>query len=1053
MRNTPSRWTAAVVLLVLACTERESPTAATPMRSGAPPALAITNPACTVRWAAGVNGNWTDASKWNPVGVPGATSSVCINAAGTYQVTLDPVVDATPVDIVSLDVGGAGANATLRFGGVDVAMNVAQGIVVVAGATVDLRTSGGSVITASGGVMNSGTFTAVAPCGGCGAGNAVNADFDNRGTLSAVSALLLGKVNASYVNTGTITFGNGGGITIPSAAGNPTFVQNAGVISSGIYNFARLTMASGTFTMNGGEAQLRTPANQIPIVVLDGASLVIGAGATGNTALAIRVGVTATPTVTGDIPALTQLWVAGSTSGQSGTVSFMGNPVNFGTIRPQKFFDGLGGDITLGGAGSLRNAGIIDQSRNSGALPTIQYLIELTNDGTMTVTTSHATLGKAAGQYVNNGLIDMGPASSVFILRVPATSTLHHSATGSVIGGTLSIDGGRVFGDGPLNTKVAATNGGVYDPGLSTAVVDVANFVPTTSGVLRVEIGGPVPGAQYDRVNVTGPAVLQGRLDVAVVGGPSAGFCGLRYDVLTHRSGGSAGNFSSYSGLILTPNFWLRPVHQVVSAPAVSTVTLVGFDPTQKVCVGPSAVAVAEGGSSVQYSVVLDHAPTATVTVSASPDAQLSVTPAFLTFNASNWQVPQSFTLIAVDDIAPEGPHTGTVTHAVATTDASFAGFVPGSVTANITDNDINLPPIAGNDAASTSEDIAVVVPVLVNDSDPELATLTVTGATSGSSGTTVVNVNNTVTYTPAADFNGQDIFTYTLSDGVNTSTGTVTVTIAPVNDAPTAANDQATTTAGVPVVISVLANDADIDGDPLTISQVGTPANGTATITGNGQTVTYASSAGFSGQEVFGYTVSDGQGGTATASVTVTVSAAANLPPMAAFTQTCAPQLCTLDASSSTDDQGIVSYQWSAGASGRPNKTGVIINRQYAVNGAPNTWQETLTVTDAQGLSHSVTQTVTIPPTGIDLPPVADFTIACTSNPRRCVLDGSVSTDDIGIVSWRWSAATTGRPAKTGRVIQRSYSMHNPNTWQETLTVTDRSGQTSSITKTVTVP
>ena len=1051
MRHPHPSWTAAIMLLVLACGDSDTPTATLATHGTPTGQLDITNPPCTVRWASAVSGNWTDATKWNPAVAPSAASNVCIDAVGSYIVTLDPVVDATPVDIASLDLGAAGASPTLRLAGTDVALNVAQGIVVAAGATMELRAFGASALTATGGVMNTGTFSTLALCGNCGTGNVVNADFDNRGTLLAGTPLALAKVNASYVNTGTITIGNGS-ITIPSSAGNPTFVQNAGLIDAGTSTQARITMAAGTFTMNGGETQLRM-FNPIPIVVLDGASLVLGAGATSATALAIRVGSSATPTVTGDIPALTQLWVAGSINGLPGTVDFIGSPVNFGTIRPQKFFDaGTGGDITLGGSGRLRNAGTIDHSRNGGASPDIRYTLEVTNDGTMNLLTTNATFAKVSGQYVNNGVISLGVSSSVFILRIPSTAALHNSTSGTITGGTLSIDGGRVFGDGPLNTSVHAINSGVYDPGLSTAIVNVDRFNPGPSGILRVEIGGPIPGAQHDRVNVTGSATLDGQLDVVAVGG-QAGFCGQRFDVLTHSSGGSAGNFSSYSGLVVAPNRWLRPVHLAVFPPAVSRVALVGYDPTQKACVGPSAVAVAEGGASVQYSVVLDHAPTATVTVAASPDAQVSVTPASLVFNAGNWQVPQSFSLSAIDDLLPEGPHTGVVSHTLSTTDASFAGFVPGSVTATIADNDVNLPPTAGNDAASTNEDIAVIVPVLANDSDPEGATLVVTAVSGAVAGTTqITGGGTTVTYTPAANVNGQDSFTYTVSDGTSTSNATVTITVIPVNDAPSASDDQASATSGQGVVINVLANDADIDGNALTITQAGPPANGTVIIAGNGQSVTYTSSAGFSGQESFGYTVSDGQGGTASATVIVTVTGAPNQAPVAAFTQACTPRSCRLDASASTDDHGIVSYQWSAGSSGRPAATGITVNRRFSTSW-PNSWQETLTVTDAQGLSHSVTQTVTIPTSGPDLPPVADFTITCTATPRRCVLDASISTDDHGIVSYAWSAGSSGRPAASGQVVRRAYSKHYPNTWQETLTVTDASGQTSSITKTVTVP
>ncbi|OOC11734.1 hypothetical protein BM451_20070, partial [Dickeya dadantii] len=77
-----------------------------------------------------------------------------------------------------------------------------------------------------------------------------------------------------------------------------------------------------------------------------------------------------------------------------------------------------------------------------------------------------------------------------------------------------------------------------------------------------------------------------------------------------------------------------------------------------------------------------------------------------------------------------------------------------------------------------------------------------------------------TLTYTPNANFNGSDTISYTVSDGHGgTATATVAVTITPVNDAPVAANDSATTAEDTPVTVNVLSNDSDVDGDSLTVT------------------------------------------------------------------------------------------------------------------------------------------------------------------------------------------------------------------------------------------
>ncbi|MCQ4349123.1 cadherin-like domain-containing protein [Pseudomonas stutzeri] len=83
------------------------------------------------------------------------------------------------------------------------------------------------------------------------------------------------------------------------------------------------------------------------------------------------------------------------------------------------------------------------------------------------------------------------------------------------------------------------------------------------------------------------------------------------------------------------------------------------------------------------------------------------------------------------------------------------------------------------------------------------------------------VKVTGTVTFTPDADFNGVATFSYTVTDGnLVSNTATVTVNVAPVNDAPVAQNDAVTVSEDVPFSssISLLANDSDVDGDTLSV-------------------------------------------------------------------------------------------------------------------------------------------------------------------------------------------------------------------------------------------
>lgn len=127
-----------------------------------------------------------------------------------------------------------------------------------------------------------------------------------------------------------------------------------------------------------------------------------------------------------------------------------------------------------------------------------------------------------------------------------------------------------------------------------------------------------------------------------------------------------------------------------------------------------------------------------------------------------------------------------------------------------------------------------------------------------------------TITYTPDPDFFGVDCFFYDISDGSLTDTATVCVTVTAVNDAPSANDDAATTEEDTAVVVPVLDNDSDVDGDPLAAVLVTGPSNGFLTLNPDGSFI-YTPAVGFSGTDSFTYQSSDGVASD-TATVTITV-------------------------------------------------------------------------------------------------------------------------------------------------------------------------------------
>ena len=184
----------------------------------------------------------------------------------------------------------------------------------------------------------------------------------------------------------------------------------------------------------------------------------------------------------------------------------------------------------------------------------------------------------------------------------------------------------------------------------------------------------------------------------------------------------------------------------------------------------------------------------------------------------------------------------------------------------------IDMPeaPETADDTAETPEDEPVLVDVLANDSDPDGDRLRLAAVTAPEHGTATVEEGG-VRYAPSANYHGSDEFRYTVADpGGLTATATVRVTVTPVNDAPDAVDDDAETLEDEPVVVDVLANDSDVDGDPIRIVSATAPAHGTTTLGAGG--VRYAPALNYHGQDHFDYTIADPAGLTDTATVTVTV-------------------------------------------------------------------------------------------------------------------------------------------------------------------------------------
>jgi VCBS repeat-containing protein len=192
-----------------------------------------------------------------------------------------------------------------------------------------------------------------------------------------------------------------------------------------------------------------------------------------------------------------------------------------------------------------------------------------------------------------------------------------------------------------------------------------------------------------------------------------------------------------------------------------------------------------------------------------------------------------------------------------------------------------NFPPVANADQYTTDEEVPLTVPapgVLANDADLEGDQLRAVKDSDPSSGTLTLNQDGSFTYTPHPNFSGNDSFTYHASDGTGVSAPvTVTITVAPVNDAPAAQNDGPYLTPGggqqlfVDPSTGVLANDSDAEANAMTAQLVGQASQGTVALNPDGS-FSYTPTGAPGTTDAFTYTVSDGLATSGTATVSITI-------------------------------------------------------------------------------------------------------------------------------------------------------------------------------------
>ncbi|MEC9345728.1 MAG: tandem-95 repeat protein [Pseudomonadota bacterium] len=623
------------------------------------------------------------------------------------------------------------------------------------------------------------------------------------------------------------------------------------------------------------------------------------------------------------------------------TTSSLGATVTLDTLNGSIDYDPTGASglqaLANGEAATDTFQFTVSDGNGGTATATATLIVAGLNDAVVAVDDAETTTEDASlsgNVLTNDSDTDTGDSLSV-------VSFDNLSSQGATV--VVNPDGSFTYDPGSLFDSLAAGEQ-ASDSFTYTASDGSQDIVDTISGAITVENAGFFFIVDFDTGNTTAearagasPPVAQPQNGIVLTINPNndewTAKAELVVDGVSTVRDGTEFSLAGYQGSQSVQDTGNGDFLQVDDVTANATLTWRGFDiPTPDgtrtvtiVVDGIGFVDAAPGDltlGSVISTVSTSDTATVTLTITGVNDAPVSVDDAVTTTeddtvggdvlaNDTDVDASDTLTVTDFDETSSQGATVvvnsdGTFTYDAGTLFDSLAGGEQASdsfpylisdgnggtniSTVTITITGVNDAPVAVDDTLELPEDGSDTVDVIANDSDIDAGdSVSIQSFTQGENGT-VIAVAGRLRYTPNADFNGTDSFTYTVNDNSGaTSTATVNVTVTPVNDAPVAVDDTITTTEDDSVAGNVLDNDTDVDAsDILTATQnlegfsdlgaaVAISSDGSFTYNPGGQFDTLA--AGETATDSFTYTVNDGNGGTDTGTVSITIEGANDAP------------------------------------------------------------------------------------------------------------------------------------------------------------------------------